>query len=243
MLLTSEVTDTILRKGETYSMLFPYCVGCETSIEERGYWDYWSGKFLIFEGVDGPQTINGRNFLDTVAANIATAGAVVGDGLVVTGNSTFAFLNVYDKNVFTYEAGDFYGDENFIQKDDNSLVSVITPTTAFLYGYVPTNAEGAQAYLISRTGQIKYRPTSEGGGDDLGTGGHVPTINGGSDIFVTSIADGINIAVAEPQYVGVFAANGTLLFNGWVENSVNVALMNKGVYVVVGENVSVKVIY
>jgi hypothetical protein len=71
----------------------------------------------------------------------------------------------------------------------------------------------------------------------------VPTIGGGSDIFVTSTVEGINIAVSEPQYVGVFAANGTLLFNGWVENSVNVALMNKGVYVVVGENVSVKVIY
>lgn len=244
MLKTSEVTDTILRKGETYSMLFPYCVGCESSLNRREYWDYWSGKFLIFEGVDGPQTINGSDFLDSVAANIATAGKVEGDGVVVTGNSTFAFLSADSTNVYVYSTGaPKIGDETFLQRSKDDETDVISPTTAFLYGYVPTNAEGAQAYSISRTGQIKYRPTSGGGGDDLGTGGHVPTINGGSDIFVTSIAEGINIAVAEPQYVGVFAANGTLLFNGWVEKSVNVPLMNKGVYVVVGENVSVKVIY
>ncbi|MBR4154688.1 MAG: hypothetical protein IKT96_05000, partial [Paludibacteraceae bacterium] len=64
-----------------------------------------------------------------------------------------------------------------------------------------------------------------------------------SDIFVTSVADGINIAVSEPQYVGVFSANGALLYNGWVETAVNVNLVSNGVYVVVGENNSVKVVY
>jgi hypothetical protein len=71
----------------------------------------------------------------------------------------------------------------------------------------------------------------------------MPTIADASDIFVLSTYEGINIAVSEPQNVSVYTANGALLFNGWVEKSVNVALMNKGVYVVVGENVSVKVIY
>ena len=92
-------------------------------------------------------------------------------------------------------------------------------------------------------GKINYATTGDNNEDDVETGGHMPTVGDGSDIFVTATAEGIRVAVEEPQYVGVFAANGALIFNGWVENSVNVALMNKGVYVVVGENVSVKVIY
>ena len=96
---------------------------------------------------------------------------------------------------------------------------------------------------ISRMGKINYR-TGDSNGDDTPTGGeHVPTVGGGSDIFVTSVADGINIAVSEAQYVGVFSANGVLLDNGWVETAVNVNLVSNGVYVVVGENNSVKVVY
>jgi hypothetical protein len=93
-------------------------------------------------------------------------------------------------------------------------------------------------------GKINYRPTSEDNDDDVTTDGeHVPTINGGSDIFVTSVAEGINIAVSEPQYVGVFSATGLLIYSGWVETSVDVNLVVNGVYVVVGENNSVKIIY
>ena len=118
----------------------------------------------------------------------------------------------------------------------------IAPTTAFLYGNVPT-PEGASVVSISRMGKIKYR-TGDNNGDDTPTGGeHVPTVGGGSDIFVTSVVEGINIAVSEPQYVGVFSATGALLYNGWVETAVDVNLVVNGVYVVVGENESVKVIY
>ena len=118
----------------------------------------------------------------------------------------------------------------------------IAPTTAFLYGNVPT-PEGASVMSISRMGKIKYS-TGNNNGDDTPTGGeHVPTVGDGSDIFVTSVAEGINIAVSEPQYVGVFSATGALLYNGWVETAVDVNLVSNGVYVVVGENNSVKVIY
>jgi hypothetical protein len=97
------------------------------------------------------------------------------------------------------------------------------------------------ARRITLEGKIDYG-TSEGN-DDTNTGGHMPTVGDGSDIFVTATPEGIRIAVEEPQYVGVFAANGALIFNGWVDNAVDVALVNRSVYVVVGENVSVKVIY
>ena len=162
-----------------------------------------------------------------------------GDNVKVTGNSTFAFLETEAENVYVYNAGDFLGFESFEPNEDQSI---IYPTTAFLYGEIPTPA-GASVQSISYMGKINYRPTSEDNEDDVETGGHVPTINGGSDIFVTSITEGINIAVSEPQAVGVFSATGQLIYSGWVETSVDVNLVVDGVYVVVGENNSVKILY
>ena len=251
--------DPLLLKGETYSMLFPYCVGCEgkTNSLDRGYWDYWSGKFLIFESTMKtkdennnvvPHTIYGADYVDENKAGNIFNGFNSGSDAALLGNPTFAMMTSTNKNIYTYipslpgkNDGNFYA----VDSDEDGYINIeIAPTNSFLLTKVEAPA-GYKIRSISYSGKINYEATDEGGngGDDLGTDNHVPTINGGSDIFVTSTFEGINIAVAEPQYVGVFAANGTLLFNGWVENSVNVALMNKGVYVVVGENVSVKVIY
>lgn len=240
-LTPDDIDSILLHKGETYSMLFPYCVGCGTSLSQRDYWDYWSGKFLIFESVNAPQTINGRDFLnDTIAGNIFSEGVSSADSVKVTGNSTFAFLETDAENVYVYNSyAPLLGAERFDRNEDQSI---IYPTTAFLYGEIST-PEGASVKSISRTGKINYRTTSEDNEDDVETGGHVPTINGGSDLFVTSVAEGINIAVSEPQAVGVFSATGQLIYSGWVETSVNVNLVVDGVYVVVGENTSVKIIY
>ena len=255
----------ILSQGETYSMLFPYCVGCELDengnqkTDENGdpivrdYWDYWSGKLIIFESTQAskeqPHVIRGSNFVaqrkpekgDWVFQSEDIVDVENASEVVVTGNSTFANMTTAREDVFIYtptiNSEAFYpfeGDEN----DEETIY----PTTAFLYGKVPT-PEGASVKSISRMGKINYATTGDNNEDDVETGGHMPTVGDGSDIFVTATAEGIRVAVEEPQYVGVFAANGALIFNGWVENSVNVALMNKGVYVVVGENVSVKVIY
>lgn len=243
-LSSADTTDGILlHKGETYSMLFPYCVGCEEFLEDRDYWDYWSGKFLIFESTEGPQVINGRDFLnDTIDGNIFSE-EMDEYRVKVTGNSTFAFLETEAENVYKYQISDeYFGEEGFTNDEDEIEQPIIYPTTAFLYGYVPTNRQGMPARKISRTGEIIY-PTGDNNGNDTPTGGHTPTVGGGSDIFVTSVAEGINIAVSEPQYVGVFSANGALLYNGWVETAVNVNLVSNGVYVVVGENNSVKVVY
>lgn len=249
-LTSGDLEDGILmHQGQTYSLLFPYCVGCwdyndDKTLKEREMWDYWSGKFLIFESADAPQTINGSDFLigddDPTTIDVFNSEPSEGE-VVVTGNSTLSFLNTNKKDIY-----------NYVPDADNELFSpntygddlTILPTTAFLYGEVPTNVEGSSVLSISRMGQIKYRPSSGNNDDDTQTGGeHVPTINGGSDLFVTSVAEGINIAVGEPQYVGVFSATGQLIYSGWVETSVDVELVVDGVYVVVGENTSLKVLY
>jgi hypothetical protein len=112
--------------------------------------------------------------------------------------------------------------------------TTIYPTTAFLYGNVPTR-NGMPAKAISRSGQIIY-DNSNDSGDGTTTGGHIPTVGGGNDLFITATVAGINIAVAAPQYVRVLSASGAVLFSGMVNDNVDVAIYTTGVYVVVGEN-------
>lgn len=232
----------LLHKDSTYSLLFPYCTGCwdydeEGNFIERTMWDYWSGKFLIFESTSAPQTINGRDFLnDTIPGNIFSNKPNSGE-VIMTGNSTFSFMNVADENIYIYSP--VQNDELFLRNSESEELTIL-PTTAFLYGEVPTNAQNMPARSISRTGEINYGKGNTPSGVQ---NGNIPTINGGSDIFVTTIANGINIAVAAPQLVRVLSSSGALLFNGWVETSVDVTIPGNGIFVVSGENTSLKVLH
>ncbi len=236
--------EILLHQGETYSLLFPYCVGCwdmdGQTAKKREYWDYWSGKFLIFESTtataQNPHIIKGEKYLEE---EVLDGESDIKSGTAsLRGNSTFTFMNTNKGNVYSYSAAP--ANEGFVGNTSGEPVDIL-PTQSFLLLSTSFDTDEEQISFISRSGMIR-RPTREEG-EDLGTGGHMPTLADGSDIFVLSTFEGINIAVTEPQNVSVYAANGALLFNGWVEKSVNVTLMNRGVYVVVGENVSVKAIY
>ena len=223
--------DILLHKGKTYSLMFPYCPNCEADLESRIDWDYWSGKFLIFESTAGAQVINGRDFLnDTIAGHIFTQ-APGETEVVVTGNSTFARLETNRENIYVYESGyPMMNLEMFLPPLEGAIVQ---PTTAFLYGYVPTNAQGMPAKAISRSGQIIYDKENTPTGNQ---GGNIPTVGGGNDLFITSTATGINVAVAEPQQVRVMSATGAIIYSGMVQTAVDVLLPTAGVYVVAGEN-------
>ena len=238
MLPDTAMADTVLlHKGKTYSLMFPYCTGCELEFSERDYWDYWSGKFLIFEGVDKPQTINGSDFLDESAENTVFVSPENENEVVVTGNSTFAYLTTDKSNVYRYVDG--YPSMAMEQFKPVTTETTINPTTAFLYGNVPTR-NGMPAKAISRSGQIIYDKENTPTGNQ---GGNIPTVGGGNDLFITSTIAGINIAVAEPQHVRVMSATGALLFNGMVQTSVDVALPTNGVYVITGENEVHKILH
>ena len=250
MLTASDTTDGILlHKGETYSLMFPYCPSCEESLDNRTYWDYWSGKFLIFESTAGAQVINGRDFLnDTVDGNVFMRNPDP-NKVIVTGNSTLSFLDTSKDNVYrfnskapalnreTFELNVEYDDE------DNpipvSTPTRINPTTAFLYGNVPTK-NGMPARGIKRTGEIIYDKENTPTGNQ---GGNIPTIGGGNDLFITSTVEGINIAVAEPQHVRVLSSTGAVLYSGIVQTAVDVALPTTGVYVITGENEVHKILH
>jgi hypothetical protein len=80
-------------------------------------------------------------------------------------------------------------------------------------------------------------------GDGTTTGGNIPTVGGGNDLFITSTATGINIAVAEPQQVRVMSSTGAVIFSGMVQTAVDVLLPTTGVYVITGENEVHKILY
>ena len=235
-------TDGILlHKGETYSLMFPYCPSCEVSLDNRTYWDYWSGKFLIFESTAGKQVINGRDFLnDTIEGNVFTQIPDVNE-VIVTGNSTFAQLEPERDNVYVYNSNAPFMNSETFEPKESVTDPTIYPTTAFLYGYVPTNAQGMPAKGIKRTGEIIYGKDNTT--TDVNPGGHIPTVGGGNDLFITATVAGINIAVAEPQQVRVMSATGAIIYSGMVQTAVDVALPATGVYVITGENEVHKILY
>lgn len=252
----------MLKKGETYSMLFPYCTGCwkdewDEGEYPRDNWDYWSGKFLIFESTaateEKPHVLRGKNFLQ--AAKPAT-GEWIFEGAenldvnqaLLTGNSTFGFLPAeIREGIYMYD--DYASDERFlpyIPDDDSSTPDVmINPSNSFLITKV-ANPQGMPAVRITRDGKITY-----GGGanpddnpdDGTLTGGHMPTIGAGNALFITSVSGGINISVAQPQYVRVISTTGSTIFNGYITTSTNVQLPMDGVYVIAGETEVHKIFY
>ena len=261
----------IMKKGETYSLLFPYCLGCDVEIDENGeivlgdnglpafkerdYWDYWSGKFLIFESTKAsqnePHVIRGSNFVegekvddhDWIFDNHPTDPNMA----VLSGNSTFAMLRLADyskrANVYTYSPG--RSEENFYpilpNNDDTYNYPDITPTTTFLLNGNPTKAK-----IITRTGKVIYDKSDDdnnGNQNDTSGGGHMPTVGGGKDMFITAIEGGINIAVAEPQMVKVMSSTGAVLFAGYVTTATDVQLPTHGIYIVSGENEVQKIMH
>ena len=253
----------LMRQGETYSMLFPYCTGCDVLKDENGniikdanglpqlsavrdYWDYWSGKFLIFESTqatsNNPHTIKGSEYHDLLFAP-ATSGD--GSAAVLTGNSTFALMTsnkTIDDKVYTYSAE--MGRERFknvsFSMGNTMVYQQIQPTVSFLIADIPSEP-GMPARNVMRSGEIIYGKDNTS--TDVNPGGHIPTVGGGNDLFITATVAGINIAVAEPQQVRVMSATGAIIYSGMVQTAVDVTLPTTGVYVITGENEVHKILH
>ena len=243
----------LLEKGSTYSMLFPYALGVGMQ-SEREFWDYWTGKFLIFESTLGSQTapheIDGSDeALQELSASVEENHAKL------SGNKSLAQFNTEREDVYLYNIPR-RGKEQYVQNEkedvydestnaDLQVFPTIEPTTTFLIVNLSDDGSGqnlAPARRITRTGQIIYDTTGEGNGNGT-TGGNIPTVGGGNDLFITKTANGINIAVAAPQQVRVISSTGAVLYSGMVQTSVDVAIPATGVYVVTGENEVQKILY
>ena len=241
--VTLERTEPLLKQGETYSLLFPYCTGCWEGDDESGYnrdeWDYWSGKFIIFESTQGPHTIQGSNFVaandldEAIDGNWIFEDGASRDEAKLLGNSTFAQMVTRDNNVYTYSAEPMWEDYTPVNPSKNNTIE---PTATFLYGDLSKDNIRPR---VTRNGEVIY----DTNGDGTVTGGHIPTVGGGNDLFITATVAGINIAVAEPQHVRVMSATGAIIYSGMVQTAVDVALPATGVYVITGENEVHKILH
>ena len=270
----------LMEQGETYSMLFPYCTGCLSydengEIIDRDFWDYWTGKFLIFESIDGAnvkdadgnvighhiikgssfvgstpsftdkgdgvdKTMTFKNFAYSDDQLITTLAKSVGQGRAkLNGNPTFAPMGTLNRNVLTLdESLESFGFTVSVEED----IQIIEPTQSFLYTNIVALTSSGQSLLgIGRDGTIRYGGNNSG--SQNGTSGHIPTVGGGNDLFITAIEGGINIAVAEPQMVKVMSSTGAVLFAGYITTATDVQLPTHGIYIVSGENEVQKIMH
>jgi hypothetical protein len=200
-------------------------------------WDYWSGKFLIFESTlrseDNPHELDGVN---TVQNHIATYTPSVGTAHVL-GNTSLGNLQLSNDYLYKYESKDpLY--EKF--KPVGNTTTVIQPTNTFVLANI-TAPIGQKVVSINRDGKINYGPTNSGDGNTTGT--HMPTVGGGNDLFITAINGGINVAVAAPQHVRVLSATGATIYSGMVQTAVDVNPPTDGFYIVSGEREVQKILY
>lgn len=265
--IPDESDGVLMHKGVAYSMLFPYCTGCGagSSIVDREFWDYWSGKFIIFESVDGAtikddegnaigHVIKGSNFVAPVDPSAGQEGDWVfekldnqGTDAMVTGNSTFSLMTTSESELYTYNS-ELISQETFYRNvgyDDDGLPiensANVYPTTSFLLATIPANPQGLPVKGVQRSGKIVYGKGSGSHGPT--TDSNIPTVGGGDKLYVTGIAGGINIAVAQPQFVQVISATGVVLYNGYVTDNVNVPLPINGIYVIKGETEAQKIFF
>ena len=219
--------EVLLQKGHTYSLMFPYCVGCEDGRDEM--WDYWSGKFVIFESTIGKHIVEGQmpNLSTELNPNVGMLG----------GNATFNKFNVSKDVDNFYEYFQGMQGAGFYPPTGDVTVE---PTFSYLLADVTAPA-GQKIAGIRRTGEIIY--DDDNNGNQNGTSGHIPTVGGGNDLFITSIEGGINVAVAAPQYVRVLSSTGSVIYSGMIQTALDIQLPSLGMYVVSGEKEVQKVMY
>ena len=218
--------EVLLQKGHTYSLMFPYCVGCEDGRDEM--WDYWSGKFVIFESTTGKHIVEGQmpNLSTELNPNVGMLG----------GNATFNKFNVSKDVDNFYEYFQGMQGAGFYPPTGDVTVE---PTFSYLLADVTAPA-GQKIAGIRRTGEIIYDKSNTN--TDVNQG-HIPTVGGGNDLFITSIEGGINVAVATPQHVRVLSSTGSVIYSGMIQIALDIQLPSLGMYVVSGEKEVQKVMY
>ena len=224
-----EEYDVVMKKGQIYSMKFPYMYygyrDEDNDDDGNGNWDYWTGKYVIFEGL-GPQTIEGTNYHQTITNSTMT---VPSGSAEIRANSTFASMEVSDM-------GAYYLGENqrFTPSPYDSELVPIDATQGFVLLNKSTASPMPQriASIDMMTGDVTYEPIS---GDDTNeTPTSTPTISGDRDMLVYTVAGGLGVVPVVPQHVSIYNAAGQLVVSQYLTDDTQFALPT-GIYLVRGE--------
>ena len=214
--------NVIMKKGEIYSMKFPYMYyGYST---ETGKWDYWTGKYLIFEGL-GLQTIEGKDFHTNtlLAANNVVAGKAE-----IRGNSTLSEMEISGMNAY-------YLNENqkFTHSNNDNTPEAILPSGGFVLATDPAAPSPMPQRIASidmMTGDVTYEPSD--GSEHTVTG--TPIISGDREMLVYTVAGGLGVVPVVPQQVSIYNTAGQLVVSQYLTDNTQFALPT-GIYLVRGE--------
>lgn len=226
--------DVIMQAGKIYALQFPFCPKCEGydehgELNPRTFWDYWTGKFIIFEGF-GPQTIAGTS-AHTEMQTFANAYATENVGQLV-GNPVFAEYEVTptDKTYFCDSYNDLQhdGEDNIMKAGD-----------VFMLAKLPdVSVQGLKRRVNFETGEITYEE-DKSGNQDSATG--TPTISGNRQMMVYTIDGGVGVIPVTAQQVSIYNAAGQLITSQYLTEEMQISLP-AGIYLISGEKEQAKVI-
>lgn len=224
--------SVVMKKGEIYSLNFPYMYN---GYREKGdgngnnNWDYWTGKYILFVG-KGPQTIEGKNYHQTITASMtATPGTAE-----IRANSTFASMEV--SNMGAYYLGE---GQQFRPSPSDYEPQPIDATQGFVLLNKPTVSPMPQRIktVDMMSGEVTYE---EGEGSENGATG-TPTIAGNNKMLVYNINGGVGIVPVVAQQVSIYNAAGQVVTSEYLAGETQLSLP-AGIYLVCGEHEQYKVL-
>lgn len=217
--------DTIMYKGKTYAMQFPFCPMCN-DLESRTYYDYWSNKMILFHG-NGPQWVSGKDKHNGIKETSVSSGSAT-----LVGNSTFADMtNVagYVHKYTTLEGEKNPGDWFVLETG-----ATVKPTQGYL---LYNGGSNGMPTRISRSGEMIYDNNSTTTGID-----GIPTIADRTALMILGSIDGFNILSLREQMVTVYNLQGHVIFHQYMSEGQQIHIATApGVYVVKGESETIKV--
>ena len=212
--------NVVMKKGEIYSMKFPYMYYGYS--QKTGKWDYWTGKYLIFEGL-GTQTIEGKNYHNSIRNILPAPGKAA-----VRVNSTFATMTP-NEDAYVLSQDMETGYQKFTVPNSEDPVK-IEPTSGYVmvdHTMPAMSMPGRKAAIDMMSGTVTYEEDD----DDFST----PTIAGEHTLLVYTISGGIGVIPVMPQYVSIYNAAGQLITSQYVTDETCFELPS-GIYFVCGEN-------
>lgn len=233
--VTIEIGDVersvIMEQGGIYALQFPFCPKCEGYdangyLNPRDFWDYWTGKFIIFEGY-GPQTVPGKSVTEYIAS-IPNENDNTGE---LRGNPVFADYEVNESrnDILSFYAAvndEFYDVSEPLKAGDVYLLTKFPEQQSI---------RGRMKSVDPETGDVIYENS------DSNTPTSTPTISNGRSMLVYTIPGGVGIVPVAEQNIAIYDAAGQLINSQYITSEVQIPLP-AGIYLICGENEMAKAV-
>ena len=216
-------SSKLMQKGHVYAIQFPYCPLCN-DVDTRTYYDYWTGKFIIFHGY-GPQTVSGSNAQNVIKSTTTDPGTAC-----LVGNYTFKDMSLNANTAYLHNTKND-------QFEINEATATIKPTQGYMLFTAPVNSP--QVASFSRAGRVVSYVQDE----EVTTDSHVPSIGDRTSMLLYRLDGGFAVDPVRSQHVNIYDMRGQVLFNGYLtEGSHHPFYLSQGLYVLQGEYETLKVL-